>query len=391
MTKIIALPATQTATEPAEFETLNNLPLIETALANITRDKKAGTTSFIEILDFGAAQYLRTLPTAWENLFSLYLDARILNASAPAALFNALLEGIEGGINLDTLDKIRNLKAKRSNSFFDLLPDYTTEQLDTLAKAAADFDKSENNPTCFDTLQEKCGTTFRMKNGQRGYAYGIVIASFEGGTTFALIEGALCTLFDKNYELHPLPESMHTEILAELTKAGERLEKLKANAAERAEKRTEREAAKAAKTKERAERMQKRLGDYTEKYKIEMPAHMQEKPIAEQLAFAKELIEGKRFADYLNKHELILPTPAPTDLWAWAKAEAAKKADKAKAEAAKKADKAKAAAEKAKAGKPAKAAKAEPAKEGKAKTAPKLDAASIAKAAAEAAKSMAAK
>ena len=274
-----------------------------------------GVFTFTEKMDFGLQTFARELPENLAGLYSVYCDARTINTTSPAALFALMLE--RKGLNYDLFMEAAKLKAKRSNSLFDLLPDYSADELAELAKYADAYNTYENNLTVLTFVQNvSVGTEIRIPNGQTGFTYGVVIFSAPDGLTVVLTEQGISGLFTATYEQTELPETLREEVLKGLQKWAENLTKRKENMAVRAEKRVERAKAIEAKTAEQAQKRRAKILDFCAKYDIEIPA-----------TFEVADFEAVKAAADLKKQEAKEAKAAEKA----AKAEAAAKAKEAKA------------------------------------------------------------
>ena len=230
-----------------------------------------GIFTFTEKTDFGLQSFARELPENLAGLYSVYCDARAINSTAPAALFALMLE--RKGLNYDLFMEAAKLKAKRSQSLFDLLPDFEPAQIAELAKYADAYNTYENNPTVLTSVQNvPVGTEIRIPNGQTGFTYGVVIFSAPDGLTVVLTEQGISGLFTATYEQTELPETLREEVLKGLQAWAENLIKRKENMAVRAEKRVEREKAIEVKAAETAQKRRAKILDFCAKYDIEIPA-----------------------------------------------------------------------------------------------------------------------
>lgn len=316
---------------------LQPLNVIETAISNIRREN--GLLKFTEILDFGFQTYEREMPENMENLFSIYLDARSINATTPAALFQLINEGEK--LTFDLFDNAAALKAKRSNSLFDLLPDYNAEQLAELVNQANGYMAAENSLSAFQTLQNiAIGTEFRIPNSQTGYTYGMVISSFPNGSTFAITEdGGLVGLFNEAFEPHDIPAKLNTAILEGLEKWNASLSERREHMEAQVGKRAERAEKLAAKAKEQDEKLRAKIDSFVKKYELKMPENFA--TLQDAWKFAQEAAEtakaAKKEAAATAKAEKEAAKLAADELKAKAKAEKAtqpkpEKATKAKGE-----------------------------------------------------------
>lgn len=261
-----------------------------------------GIFTFTEKTDFGLQSFARELPENLAGLYSVYCDARAINSTAPAALFALMLE--RKGLKYDFFKDAAQLKAKRSQSLFDLLPDFEPAQIAELAKYADAYNTYENNPTVLTSVQNvPVGTEIRIPNGQTGFTYGVVIFSAPDGLTVVLTEQGISGLFTATYEQTELPETLREEVLKGLQAWAENLIKRKENMAVRAEKRVERAKAIEAKAAETAEKRRAKILDFCGKYGIEIPATFEVadfeavKAEAEKIKAAKKEAADKAKAD----------------------------------------------------------------------------------------------